>query len=678
MAGEFKPRILIDGFNECSGGMNRGVKPILLAKNVLANAINVTVRGTFPTARPAFKKLTLTYSSPAVQSAFEAGIWKSGCAYDPDNVAESLVASLTGILYQVTPLATGYSATVTEVSATTTQQNAGVRRHWLWQSENDINWNDGISKPVFFNQFDSPAACTRSGYAATQNFTNSNMADFIIPPVGMGVTVTFASAANLLAGYIVKVANKGAMVVQLITGNDVDLMNQSTMPIGGNVLANTVLSWQVVSEELPPGRMGVYGMGRNSVCLPDGKSIVISDMVGGPSGTVGKQYRDAQRHITENFYLKGGGLFIIPGSVGSIKAMRHVSVLDQSLGQGPMQILTAKEIFSCMAPTDRSKWQTMTDPIMPQSLIGNGATGQDSTINAGGDLMFRSPGGIASLILGRRDFATWGNTTCSREVDPILYRDSPDLLEFSSSVEFDNRLLMTCGPTPSPQGYYFNGLIALNFDPLSSLRGKAPAVYDGLWTGLNILQVIAGEFNGRQRCFAFTYNAILAKIELYEILKSGDADYDDGNYLELRRISWVMESPVLMGPVKNPGHDLLRLKSGEIRVDNLKGKVDFFTFYKPDQYPGWIPWFAWQECAKQPTTAAGTEDYKPQFRPRMGLGEPDERLCDETTGRPLREAHSYQVKVIVVGHCDFLGCDIEADAIPQTGFAPQSCTPICP
>lgn len=679
MAGEFKPKTLIDGFDECSGGMNRGVKPILLPKNVLANAINTTVRGTFPTCRPAFKKVALTFSSPEVQTAFEAGVWQSGCPYDPDNVAESMVAALTGRLYQVVPAATGYTATVTEVSSATvptTRQDAGARRHWLWQSENDINWNDGVSKPVFFNQFDSPT-CTRSTYLAVQNFSTTNTVAFIIPPIGMGQVVTFASVVSLAVGYIVKVTNKGSMVVQSITGNDVDLMNQSAMPLGGNVVANTVLSWQVVSEELPPGRMGVYGMGRNAVCLPDGKRIVMSDMVGGPSGTVAKQYRDAQRHITENFYLKGGGVFIIPGSVGAIKAMRFVSVLDQSLGQGPLQILTAKEIFSCMAPTDRSKWQTMTDPILPQSLIGNGATGQDSTINAGGDLMFRSPGGIASLILGRRDFATWGNTTCSREVDAILGRDSPDLLEFGSAVEFDNRWLLTCGPTPSPQGYYFNGLIALNFDPLSSLRGKAPAVYDGLWTGLDILQLIAGEFNGRQRCFAFTYNAILNKIELYEVLKSGEADYDDGDYLEVRRIRRVIESPVLMGPAKNPGHDLLRLKDGEVRVDNLLGKVDFYTYYKPDQYPGWIPWFHWTECAKQPTTDPATKDYKPQFRPRMGLGEPSETFCDETTDRPLREAYSYQVKVIIDGHCDLLGWDIMADTIPQTGFAPQSCTPIC-
>jgi hypothetical protein len=463
------------------------------------------------------------------------------------------------------------------------------------------------------------------------------------------------------------------MVVQEINGLVCKLVNQNAMPIGANVVSGTALSWRVVDPELPPGRMGVYGMGRNAVCLPDGKSIVMSDCVGGPSGTVAKNYRDAQRHITENFYLVGGGVFIIPGSVGAIKAMRHVSVLDQSLGQGPLQILTAKEIFSCMAPTDRSKWQTMTDPIMPQSLIGDGGTGQDSTIVANGDLMFRSPVGIGSLILGRRDFATWGNVPCSREVEPLLSRDSPDLLEFASAVTFDNRKLLTCGPTLSARGTYWNGIVAMNFDPLSSLRGKAPAVYDGLWTGLNILKIIAGEFSGRQRCFAFTYNVINDIIELYEILKDGESDYDNDD----DRIVWQVETPVMFNKSKNPDHNLLQLKDGEIRVDDLKGKVDFFVFYKPDQYPGWRQWFNWQECAQQPTADPTTIDYKPQFRPRMGLGEPDGTFCDETTNRPLREAHSFQVKIIIKGHCDLLGGEILTDVIPQTKFAPQSSTPIC-
>jgi hypothetical protein len=326
-----------------------------------------------------------------------------------------------------------------------------------------------------------------------------------------------------------------------------------------------------------------------------------------------------------------------------------------------------------MAPTNRETWQTMTDPILPQSSIGTGATGQDSTNVAGGDLMMRSPQGVASLIYARRDFATWGNTTCSREVDPILKRDSPDLLEFAAAVEFDNRWLLTTGPTPSPGGVYWNGIVALNFDPLSSLRGKAPAVWDGPFTGLNVLKLIVGEFNGRQRCFAFTYNAILGKIELYEVLKTGESDYDNDD----ARIVWTVETPVLMGPAVNTGHDLLRLADGEIRVDDMKGKVDFFAYYKPDQYPAWIPWFSWQECAQQPTADPATVNYKPQFRPRMGLGEPDSRPCDETTDRPLREAYSYQVKLVIKGHVALAEIEIKADTIPQTKYAPQSCTPIC-
>jgi hypothetical protein len=119
---DFKPKTLTDSVNEFSGGQNRGVKPILLAKNVLAGGVNVTIRGTFPTHRPAFKKVALTFSSPEVQAEVEAGVWNDGCAYDPDNEAESLVAALTGKLYQFIPAPTGYSATVQRQSAATTQQ----------------------------------------------------------------------------------------------------------------------------------------------------------------------------------------------------------------------------------------------------------------------------------------------------------------------------------------------------------------------------------------------------------------------------------------------------------------------------------------------------------------------------------------------------------------------------
>jgi hypothetical protein len=670
-------REIIDSLDEFSGGQNRGIEPVLLLPNVLAAAVNVTTRGGFIRQRPAFKKLALTFSDSTVQAAFEAGIWQDGCAYDPDNVSESMVAALTGRLYQITPATIGYNATVQEQSAATTRQRTDVRRHWLWQSENDVIWNDGISNPVFFNQFDSPT-CTRSTYNAVADYSTHNEADFIIPPIGVGVVVNVHNHANMAVGVIVTIANKGSLVIQSITDTigttaDVEFVNQNAMPIGGNVPMDSVISWKIVSPELPPGRMGVYGMGRNSVCLPDGKSIVISDCVGGPSGTVAKQFRDAPRHITENFYLKGGGVFIIPGSVGAIKAMRHVSVLDQSLGQGPLQILTAKEVFSCMAPTDRAKWQTMTDPILPQSLIGNGGTGQDSTIVAGGDLLMRSPGGIASLIIARRDFATWGNVPCSREVEPLLKRDSSDLLEFASAVEFDNRYLLTCGPTPSPQGYYFNGIIAMNFDPLSSLRGKAAAVYDGLWTGLSVLKLIVGEFNGRQRCFAFTYNAMLAKIELYEIMKDEDSDYDN----EDLRIKNQFETPALITKTKNPNHDLLRLTDGEMEIKNLKGKVDFEVWYRPDDYPGWVKWFAWQECARQATEDPLTHDYKPQFRPRMGFGEPSGAVFDETTDRQLRDAYSYQLKVRITGCCTVTRLRIRAVVLSQNKFAPQSCTPIC-
>jgi hypothetical protein len=114
--------------------------------------------------------------------------------------------------------------------------------------------------------------------------------------------------------------------------------------------------------ELPPGRMGVYAMSRNWMCLPDGKQFLASDLVGGSSGTVANNFRDAVLKISENTYLAGGGNFTIPGSFGEIRAMSFAAQLDASLGQGPILIFTPNHVFTCQSPLC-TIWQDRTNLI---------------------------------------------------------------------------------------------------------------------------------------------------------------------------------------------------------------------------------------------------------------------------------------------------------------------------
>jgi hypothetical protein len=276
--------------------------------------------------------------------------------------------------------------------------------------------------------------------------------------------------------------------------------------------------------ELPAGRMGAYGLGRNWMSLTDGRSFVAGDIVGGSSGVAAYAFRDAVLKVTENTYLNGGGTFVVPGQIGDIRAMIFPAKLDASLGQGSLMVYTPRVAFSCNTPTDRNTWQDVTNPILTESVKGGGASGQNSTVNVNSDVHSRDANGILSTTLARRDYNTWGITPISREVQPTLDADDKSLLEFGSAISFDNRELRTASPVQSPLGVYHTKLVVLNFDPISSLRGKAPTVYDAVWTDLNVLQLVTGSFNGKDRALAFCVSADLSKIELWEILPSDGPD----------------------------------------------------------------------------------------------------------------------------------------------------------
>ena len=274
-------------------------------------------------------------------------------------------------------------------------------------------------------------------------------------------------------------------------------------------------------------------MGRVWESMIDGISFLGGDIVDSSSGSPAYNNRDSVLKITQNQYLNGGGLFRVPGSVGSIQAMKFVAMLDVSLGQGALQIFTPTNVFTCNAPVDDTVWATTTNPILTQALIGAGGISQDSVSPSNGDLIFRSADGlIRSLLLARLDFNQWGNTPISREVTRILQSENLSLLPFSTSVVFDNRFLMGANMVQGSRGVYSTSIVALNFDPISNLQGKSESVYDGQWQGLNILKFIT-DGNGNAPYFnrhvqravsAVCLNQDLTQIEIHRNQHDGFRD----------------------------------------------------------------------------------------------------------------------------------------------------------
>jgi len=523
--------------------------------------------------------------------------------------------------------------------------------------------------PIYFSSFTQNAG-TKFFYLGTSYpITTVGTLGEDIAGVAPGGTINFildpayTGAANQIV-YIDNAQYKIEALTPAPPGTTLTIINLSDTE-GATVASGAEL---LSIPELPPGRMGEYGLGRNWLCLPDGLSFMASDIVGGSSGTPDNDFRDAPLRTTENTYLAGGGTFRVPSSGAEITAMRFASTLDVSLGQGPLQVFTKNSVFSCQAPVDRTMWQSLTNPILTQSLIGAGGTSQDSARSVNGDILFRAGDGIRSLILARRDFATWGNVPQSREVESILANDPPELLPFGSEIEFDNRLLITTLPTTGALGTYWSGLIALNFDPISNLNGKSPSIYDGLWTGLNVLKLITGSFNGIKRAFAFCYNAGNQVIELWELLPTSEQNiFDNDN----QPMTWSFETAALFNPpTKNP-FDLIELVDGEMYFKDIKGMVFVQVWYRPDYASCWVDWHSFPMCANN------LSSLDKQRRTRIGLPQPDAKLCDPETNRPYRIGNTFQVRVQITGACKFMGAQFKARLSEQTEFAVPICSEVC-
>lgn len=449
-------------------------------------------------------------------------------------------------------------------------------------------------------------------------------------------------------------------------GNDLTLINLSDTSGGAYTFPSEILS----VPELPAGRMGAYGMSRNWVCLVDGISYVAGDIVGGASGTPANDYRDSVLKLTENDFLAAGGSFRLPGSGNIINSMTFTVTLDTSQGQGPLQIGTDTGMFSNNTPVDRATWAALENPLQTQSLIGYGPLGQDNTISVNSDIMFRSQDGLGSLVIARRQFGEWGNVPLSREMDPLLSADDPKLLSFGSASYFDNRFLITVSPFPDTGGIIHRGVISLNFDTVSAIGRKSAPVYEGLWTGANVLKFLTGYFDGTQRSLAFTYNASSQAIQLHEFRRSNIGKlFDNGT----DRIKWIIETPILFGPTVKPMSELVRLLDAELFVQNVAGQVDIKVEYRPDFYPGWEEWRTMYICAD--ITQANS---KYGYRTRLSLGDPTSDACDAANGnRLLRVGHFFQFRITVTGYCKLMYFRAQTTTEPAPDFGPPECSPVC-
>lgn len=654
---------LRDGFSSALGGVDTSKNPCLLTPDQLSFTINCDMRGGFLKPRAGILNTGLVFPNDLVEDRFKSGRFQAGDYFAPDTGPQCLVASIGGRQFRI-----------------------------------NVGSDNSVQEITITNQI-------------------TTTANFVPPAIGANVSVSVTTTDVLAPGSVIQVNGFDYLVLAISSPLIVVLQNvddpgtTNPVPSGSAVVfydPNSALipkawfqqaeSWMILNDgsslpwiydgasarrsvpaagEIRTGRMMAYGMGRLWYGLPDKRSFRAGDLVGSSSGTPALNYRDAVLHETQNTYLTNGDFFT-PAVSGGITAMRFIAIPDTSFGQGPLLVFTPNQIFSINCPLDATVWQTLENPIQTISFISYGGLSQYGTILVNGDVMFRSLDGFRSYILARRDFTTWGNTPISREMDRVLKYDDSKLLGDCSEVLFNNRLLATCSPVNTQHGTYHRGWLTLDFDLISSMAGKAPPVWESLNVGLNILQLVKGDFNGVERCFAFALN-YEQEVEVWELTKDEKFDHQANSQLD-QPIHWVFETRAFgFGTSVFPQRRVLKnLQNLEMEIDNLIGNVNFKVYFKPDNHPCWIFWKEFSECSVykdcdfDPLTGCQTtKEYQPQYRHRLSIGQPPS-TCDTITNKQYRLGYQFQVRIEVEGYCEIKNLTVTAEPKEESLFGNKS------
>lgn len=396
--------------------------------------------------------------------------------------------------------------------------------------------------------------------------------------------------------------------------------------------------------EVPIGTCMAYGMGHLWVAAGNGYTAgaVVGDAT---YGTQPYQYRDSILNWTQNNFLSGGGFFFTPYQTGDIIAMTFSANLDTSLGDGELVVFTMDCIFTTEVPPSRADWQTLTNPLQRVGLLKYGTNSDRSVCLINGDVWYRREDGDGSFVYGRREFSTtWGQTSQSGEVSDILANDNRLLSQFCSAVLFDNRRLLCVSPKQGQFGVYHTGLVALDFDLVTSLKLPLDPSWDGAWTPFKTLKLIVIRVDNVERCFAFVHGD--TAIELWEITTEEMFDQRTTALGVYTPISSVLESKALNF---NTPTQLKRLEAFDIWY-KFAGNISWRLLYRPDQYACWQLWHEWTDCAPilqcDPTalTCPPIKNLQKQYRKRQSAPRPSE-VPDPSTGTFFMDGFEFQIRL---------------------------------
>lgn len=634
-----------DGFISLIGGQDSGTNPALLEPTKASLIVNGMCRGGFLDNRFGYKERGWIFENDEQLEWCEEHLFQGSAFFDPDGQSPMLVFSSGGRIFKVDVLNLFLVSEITPQAGTITVGNF-------------VSPGIGVSKIIAVSDNTAihigyPVTIDDGRYLVTAKDTTAGTITIENLDATAGVNVVSGKPVY----YLIPNSSLLPRIWTLQAENYLLIQNGSSACIvfDGSTCRRAVRTGEKL--EIPTGTAMAYWQGRIWVAV-NGNEFEAGNIVD-------DDIPDSIIQFTEDLYLAEGGRFRVPTQAGNITAMRVLPVLDTSMGQGPLQVYTPTCVFTMNLPVERARWKDVDSPVQTIGIINFGALADWSTVIINGDAWFRAQDGLRSFRLARQEFGSPGNVPHSREMQRIIDGDDEQFLQYGSAVLFKNLLLFTVNPLPvnSGQSAYWRGLGVLDFDLLSSMGQKSPPVYAGLWTGVNVMQVVKGTFRGEERCFMFVRNAEDAN-ELWEIDPNNRFDNDGG------RIETVVETREM-----DYGHpfQIKELETAELWVDSLQGKVEFTLQFRPNWFPCWRPWATKEQCvvARQCTPAECFmfPTLQPGYKTRIGFGQPPD-TCENANNMPDRLAYSHAIRLTITGRARVRALLVKARERTEPALAP--------
>lgn len=408
-------------------------------------------------------------------------------------------------------------------------------------------------------------------------------------------------------------------------------------------------------DEVPTGTIMAYGMGR-LVVIRD-RNIYFGDLYGSHDGT---DPGDSVIQFTESTFLQEGYPAAISFALGKPTGAKFSPQQDSAVGDGELLVFSEGGVTSFFLSQPREVWKE--SAFQRITLLNIGGRGHRAIVSINGDVWFRSNEGWRSYRQARAQIQGWARLPMSTEVSRYVRADSQEELLYGSAITFDNRLIGTCTPQPNKRRVYHQGILALDFDVLSSFGLTTKPAWDGHWSGHKVTQLIEGSFRGIQRAFAFVIDED-GRNQIYEITKNATRDTNGSIPCSLTMRSYDFQSPF----------NQKELYGADIWFADVKEPITPVLSYRPDQHPQFQAWHTLTtinpqggDC--QDLTCGGCPTVQPAIAPRKRVPKPTD-ACDSLTGRIFRLGYEFQPKLEWTGHARISRFRLQSQTITEDNKA---------